>query len=178
MSDPHRPHPWPPRHPNDWPSAPAGAVDPLDLRLSDAERAQVTDALCRHFADGRLDDEELAQRSALVAASKTRRDLAGLLDDLPPLASQQASSASAQPAPRRLHPWMWVMAAILIIWVAGAAMAAGMHAAFHPWVPWWLLVLAVVLWSRRRHHGAGRRGPRRQVHSGGAPGWSGDRWVA
>jgi hypothetical protein len=70
--------PWPP----DWrrPSVPADQI-----RISDAERAEVSNALCRHFGDGRLDDDELAERLAGTAAAKTRADLAPLLADLPRL---------------------------------------------------------------------------------------------
>lgn len=57
----------------------------LDMRVSDAERAEVADRLSRHFADGRLDQAEFDERISRAMAAKTVGDLKGLFDDLPDL---------------------------------------------------------------------------------------------
>jgi hypothetical protein len=65
------------------------------MRVSDAERREVTDALVRHTADGRLTDEEFHERVERALAAKTRADLSGLLIDLPPLAAHPQPPAPA-----------------------------------------------------------------------------------
>jgi hypothetical protein len=57
----------------------------LNMRVSDAERAEVADRLARHFADGRLDQAEFDERASRAMAAKTVGDLQGLFDDLPGL---------------------------------------------------------------------------------------------
>jgi hypothetical protein len=53
------------------------------LRVSDAERQSVVDALSLHTGDGRLAIDEFEERSERAFAARTRDDLRGLLDDLP-----------------------------------------------------------------------------------------------
>jgi hypothetical protein len=55
------------------------------LRVSDAERQQVVDALQRHTGEGRLSIDEFEDRSTLAFAARTRADLGGVLADLPAL---------------------------------------------------------------------------------------------
>ncbi len=62
------------------------------MRLSDAERERLFDALARHAAEGRLDLAELERRVDRVAAAETREDAAAVLADLPPLAAHTPSS--------------------------------------------------------------------------------------
>jgi hypothetical protein len=67
------------------------------VRLSDADRELAFERLSRHAAEGRLDVEELERRVAAVADATTHEEIAGVMADLPPLAS-----ATEQPArPRR-----------------------------------------------------------------------------
>lgn len=54
------------------------------MRLSDADRDAMLDALRRHAAAGRLDVTELERRVAIVLAAATRSDAAAALSDLPP----------------------------------------------------------------------------------------------
>jgi hypothetical protein len=58
-----------------------------NMRVSDAERAEVADLLGRHYSDGRLDKQEFDERVARAMSAKTQGDLAGLFDDLPDLDS-------------------------------------------------------------------------------------------
>jgi hypothetical protein len=53
------------------------------LRVSNAERQAVVDALRVHTGDGRLGIDEFEERSEKAIAARTRDDLRGLLDDLP-----------------------------------------------------------------------------------------------
>lgn len=57
-------------------------LDP-NLRVGDAERAEVTDRLAKHFSDGRLDHAEFTERMDQAMRAKTMADLTGLLSDLP-----------------------------------------------------------------------------------------------
>jgi hypothetical protein len=54
-----------------------------EMRIGDAERAEVTDRLAWHFSHGRLDQAELDDRLDRAMRAKTAADLAGLLADLP-----------------------------------------------------------------------------------------------
>lgn len=54
-----------------------------NVRIGTTEREEAIRALSEHLGEGRLDIAEYDQRSALVAAAKTRGDLAEIFDDLP-----------------------------------------------------------------------------------------------
>jgi class 3 adenylate cyclase len=56
---------------------------PDNVRISDAERAQVVDRLRRHCADGRITLDEFSDRAGQVYAARTRADLVEVLADLP-----------------------------------------------------------------------------------------------
>lgn len=123
-----------------------GSPSTATLRVSDAERNAVADKLSRHYAEGRLDESEFKERLDAAMSAKTQGDLAGLFDDLPPLASQPAPPPSRR---RRLIPVM--------VMVAFIALAAGSTISI--WhvmrVPWLLIaVVGFFLWNRagRRHH--------------------------
>ena len=75
-----------------------GAVPPSQMRVSDAERHEIAEALSKHFAEGRLDQVELDERLTRAMGAKTRADLSGLLSDLPPI---PGSAAPPPPAMRR-----------------------------------------------------------------------------
>jgi uncharacterized protein DUF1707 len=77
------------------------AHDPRDpayagLRASDRDRAVVHDALAEAYAEGRLDRDELDERTAAVDAAKTYADLVSPLSDL----TVDATSPALRPAPR------------------------------------------------------------------------------
>jgi Domain of unknown function (DUF1707) len=55
------------------------------IRVSDAEREWASAALREHFAAGRLDEEELAERLDAVYAARTREQLSAVRGDLPEL---------------------------------------------------------------------------------------------
>lgn len=61
------------------------------VRIGDAEREAVLDALGDHHAKGRLSVAELDRRQRAALAAETQMDLASLLADLPDTASAEAS---------------------------------------------------------------------------------------
>ncbi len=119
-----------------------GWVDDPHLRVSDAERNDVSERLSRHFADGRLDQTEFAARLERATGAKTRADLAGLFDDLPRLADEPTPPRARR---HRLLPLLVVL--VLVVLAAQSALSW-----FH--VPWLLLVVVgLLVWHRlgRRH---------------------------
>jgi hypothetical protein len=70
-----------------------GYPDPA-LRVSDADRAEVTDRLGRHYADGRLDQAEFDERVSRAMGAKTVGDFQGLFDDLPGLPGDVANGSA------------------------------------------------------------------------------------
>lgn len=119
------------------------------LRVSDADRAAVTDQLSRHFGDGRLSQAEFDERLDQAMRAKTQADLNGLLADLP------GAPAPQPPAPRRIaQPRHRLLAPLLVI----AIIITTVHLAF--WtlhlLPWLLIGLLAFLWLRH--------GPRRHSH--------------
>lgn len=72
------------------------------IRLSNAEREQAVAALEAHARDGRLNDAELASRSAAARSATTRGDLAPLFADLP--GALPASSATGTFVPPAATP--------------------------------------------------------------------------
>jgi hypothetical protein len=130
------------------------------LRVSDAERGEVADALKRHCADGRLDTAEFEARLDWTLRAKTRADLAGLLDDLPDLTSGPPTAywTGAHPATWRHRSALWTLLVVGLVIVATTSVISAASRLATPHVPWVLVVLAAVLiWHRGRGR---RRGPR------------------
>ena len=70
------------------------------IRASDGERDQVVELLQRHFADGRLAQDELEERAGAALAARTRDQLRALTADLP-----GAEVRPARPA-MVVDPWL------------------------------------------------------------------------
>lgn len=82
--------------------------DSLKLRIGDAEREKALRALGEHMSAGRLDIDEYGDRSAKVAAARTRNDLITLFTDLPapnPSFDHSAPATPAQPVPDQQTGW-------------------------------------------------------------------------
>jgi len=128
-------------------------VDP-QMRISDADRADVADRLSQHYSDGRLDQAEFNERLDRAMKAKTQSDLAGLFTDLPHIdepAKAVKAVAPQNPRPRNRRPLARTLGLILVIVVAvivARALAwplftlAGffLHPLFLP-IPWILLAL-------------------------------------
>lgn len=140
-----------------------------NMRVSDAERAEVADLLGRHYGDGRLDKQEFDERVARAMSAKTRADLNGLFDDLPDIEPPDGESAregrgggiggpGGVPGPARpfragrrhggrTHPVLVVVAAIVLASIAFHALTHILF--FVPWFAIIVLILAVAYANRR-----------------------------
>jgi hypothetical protein len=135
----------------------------LNMRVSDAERAEVADRLARHFGDGRLDQAEFDDRMGRAMSAKTVGDLQGLLDDLPgdSLNGFPGGTAKAPGTPppaadyaagRRRGPLRGPVRALLTFVVVLVAANVVWHAVLGWTAPLVILaaiVAAIVLVSRR-----------------------------
>ncbi len=125
--------------------------------------------LGEHFQAGRLDQAEFDERVSAALRARTRRDLNGLLADLPrrqpgPEATAGAPGAVAAGWPGWRTPWLPLVPLLFAaIVAAGFAAGGGWHGAHHwgagPWPLlwlWWLIPAALVLSRRRWARGQGR----------------------
>jgi Domain of unknown function (DUF1707) len=159
-------------------SAPAGAPEPEPrpraayahpgMRISDAERGEVSDRLSKHYGDGRLDEAEFGKRLDQAMHAVTQSDLDGLFDDLPDGAAGHGGAADggrpgagrrgprraeqqvispdpAGPAGRSRSPLARIGLLALLL-VAAAVIGQGLSHLFFPWI---LIAVVVVLWLRR-----------------------------
>jgi Domain of unknown function (DUF1707) len=127
-----------------------GGFNP-DLRVSDAERADVADRLSKHYGDGRLDQSEFNERMERAMSAKTMGDFTGLFSDLPELAEPGVQPAI--PATKSTCRSSMSRLVLLILIIVAAAFIG--HALIHSFFPWLLIALAVFLFLRngpRRHH--------------------------
>ena len=130
-----------------------------ELRVSDAERADVADRLSKHYGDGRLDQAEFNERLDRAMSATTRSDLSGLLADLPGTEPPPETGRPGRPRPPReprppRGPWphgghggYWprrVLAAALVLVIA---VVAG-HVLVRLYVPWLLIGVLAILWFR------------------------------
>jgi Domain of unknown function (DUF1707) len=67
------------------------------MRISDADREQVTARLREHYAAGRLDSEELDERITAALHAKTYGDLRRVMTDLPEPAPAGADGGAVPP---------------------------------------------------------------------------------
>ena len=129
----------------------ASNADP-NMRVSDAERAEVADRLSKHYSDGRLDEAEFNERIDQAMRAKTQADLSGLLDDLPasdstgtPKAAKAAEPSGTPKAvayQRPARPRHRILELVLIIVVAVIVW----HALVHSFIPWLLIGIIAILW--------------------------------
>ena len=68
-----------------------------ELRIGDAERERAASQLAEHYAVGRLDREEHAERLDQIWAARTQAELDPVFVDLPGHAPSSAGAASAPP---------------------------------------------------------------------------------
>lgn len=73
------------------------------LRIGDAERNRVTEALHEHYAQGRLTREELDERLDATLAAKTFADLRPITADLPDLSRHTPEPTRRRPAVESLR---------------------------------------------------------------------------
>jgi hypothetical protein len=135
--------------PPSW--APRSQVREGDLRVSDAERAEVAALLSESFSAGRLDNVELDQRLNAATNAKTRAELRELLTDLP------LPSSTVLPAGRTRRPRLAALIAFALCIAAFISFTAPFAAHEFPA----LVVLLVVLWivTHRHRHRTGLGAP-------------------
>jgi Domain of unknown function (DUF1707) len=126
-----------------------------DLRVSDAERAQIADCLSRHYADGRLDQAEFGERMDQAMRAKTQSDFSGLLADLPDI---QASDSRRRRRDRhdppayhgqggsRRRPGYRRIGFLALVAVITAAAGLAMAGSYVPW-----LIVAILAFIGLRH---------------------------
>lgn len=122
------------------------------LRIGDAERNEVADALSQHFSAGRIDEAELKERLDRAMSAKTGVDLEGILADLPPLGDEAPSPSPVRaPVRHRGGPgalWLVLGIGLLALTTAPLRMGAWM---WFPRVPWVLFgIVALAVWRRSR----------------------------
>jgi hypothetical protein len=126
-------------------------TDP-DLRVSDAERAEVAERLGQHYGDGRLNQEEFNERVDRAMNAKTQSDLSGLFDDLPGL-EEHPEVPARRPRRRSNHNHTALILGLVILVAVGAG-----HAFWWFFMPPWLVIMAFaavgiyLLRNRERHH--------------------------
>jgi hypothetical protein len=149
--------PW-----SQWYAGGRGQVSNQQMRVSDAERTEVADALSKHYSDGRLDQEEFNERLQKAMAAKTRGDLGGLLTDLPPLAPAQPTGPPARRGGRTM-----------LLVVAAFVFAIAISSAMWTWhFPWLLFALVFFLVWRSAHRHSGWHHHRHGDWGGPGPGSS------
>jgi hypothetical protein len=123
-----------------------------DLRASDADRERVAESLREHAATGRLDLDELADRTEAAFRARTLGELDVLLGDLP-VSPEPARGADGFGA--HLRVYLAVISLLVVVW---ALTGFG-----HPWPVWpalgWGIGLAAHGGCRRSSAGACSRGP-------------------
>jgi hypothetical protein len=133
---------------------PAFGQDPKRIRASDAERDKIITALHEHYAQGRLDFDELSARLDQVGSSQTRGELervlhdlpvpSGLLDDpLPPVRPMPSMPKQSFRERTGLSTWQivgLVVAAMIILPIVGRIVQGLMP----------ILIIGVVIWLVQR----------------------------
>jgi len=86
-----------------------------ELRISDADRETAVDLLSEQYALGRLDRDELDERSDAVWSAKTQGDLAPIFVDLPVRSPGLPAPVARRRGSRRGHPLPFVPLLIVVI---------------------------------------------------------------
>lgn len=113
-------------------------------RIGDRERESATSILNEHYAAGRLDTEEHAERLDAIWSARTRGDLDVVFWDLPRVVPPPRPSAPA----RRTTSWR---APLTMFLVAALVLAVAVN------VPWWVWLIGLVVLLKSRGWGHGRR---------------------
>jgi hypothetical protein len=145
-----------------------------NIRISDADRDQVTARLREHFAEGRLTSEELDERVSATLNAKTFGDLRGILADLPepgplgPQAEPVPSGWTARPVYYRRRPRFFPVALLILF---AALVLSGPGWAFFVFfkvalLAWLVMCLAGIFAASRF-----RRRVRHSAHYGNRDPW-------
>jgi hypothetical protein len=154
-----------------------------ELRIGEAERAEVADRLASHYSEGRLDDAEFGERLDQAMTAKTAAELGGLLADLPQTAPSPVPVPVADGSrrhqrrmlrvqyerererlrhERREHrqaarqPLWHLLRLVLLLGALIAVAATFAHTMMHSVAGWVVLGLVAIAWIG--FHGRGYRG--------------------
>jgi Domain of unknown function (DUF1707) len=130
------------------------------MRVSDADRSDVTDRLARHYGDGRLDQAEFDDRVDRAMTAKTVADFQGLFDDLPdlpPELSDTAGQAAGAPSPaagcmttRRQRGGNPLLGKLLLVALFFICVSVAWHAVTDWWFqPWMIAAIVIVVAASR-----------------------------
>lgn len=146
---------------------------PSDIRVSDPEREDALRMLGEHMTSGRLDVDEYGERTAKVAAAKTRGQVLELFADLPdprPTFGQPSPAVPAPipvpgPPPARRQQWVAERLAPVLVPLAGVLALVLFLTVFKFWFIFLLpmVIAGLTGWNgdqHRRHRG--HRRPRDQ----------------
>lgn len=128
------------------------------LRIGNAEREVASARLSDHYAAGRVDDEEYAERLDAVWSARTSDDLSVVFHDLP--APVQRVEAPRQRRTRQRRQRSAFRAPLTALFIGVLLLALIIK------VPWWVVLIAVVVLIKKSRHrqqrtlGAGRQPPR------------------
>ena len=124
------------------------------MRVSDADRSDVTDRLARHYGDGRLDQAEFDDRVSRAMTAKTVADFHGLFDDLPDLppdVSDTAGKVAGSPSPasgmtvRRQRGGNTLLGKLLLVTLLVICASVAWHAVTDWWFQPWMWIAAIVI---------------------------------
>ncbi len=129
----------PPRRREEWTG---------DVRVADADRERAVELLRAHAAVGRLDVDELEERTGAALGARTGRELQALVRDLPALPPDPARRRAAWRA--EVLTYLAVMVGLVAVWLATSTA--------HPWPVYPALGwgLPLLLARPRAGTGAGR----------------------
>jgi uncharacterized membrane protein len=116
--------------------------------ISDRDRDEAVGILRRHSAEGRMDFDEYAARTAQVAAAASRDDLGAALGELGPLpASTARRRVMSMDTPLVVAAVLLAMVAVIAVVAAVTPLAFGFHPAF-----FWIVPLIGFKLARFQHH--------------------------
>lgn len=107
------------------------------MRIGNAEREVASARLSDHYAAGRVDDEEYAERLDAVWSARTAEDLSVVFHDLP--APVQHVAPPRRPRPRQSRRRSAFRAPLLALFIGVLLLALIIK------VPWWVVLIAVVV---------------------------------
>lgn len=130
------------------------------IRVSDADREQVTARLREHYAEGRLSSDELDERVTAALSAKTFGDLRRILTDLPDAAMEPGPAPQSPPWANRPRlilcrgPRLLPLALILLIAAVVIPGAGWLFFAFLKFmlVLWLVAIVAGVFMAARFRH--------------------------
>ena len=128
--------------------------DPDMALVGDRDREQAARTLRRHYADGRLDEDDLAARLELVLRARSRWELAYALRRLPRVEQAVERARHGLVVVTMGAVWLMVTVALLVAFVAWVAAQGASLGAFAGFGLVWLLLTALLYrrtaLSRRR----------------------------